>query len=165
MSVVTNQQNTLYARPSYGVQPFEWAGKCTAIDRIVKEIGSMSPTFCQAENGGLEVTGHTRGTPGLVSTTVTFKEMTVAELGDQLMTCLWDLDRRTHCQHLSMWNRWDKIERVAVGAATTIDVGGSTMNEDEEELVTSLPWNAIDRCTIRRGAMSIHTFGGNGGAV
>lgn len=159
MDVLTNQQNTVYARPSYGVQPFEWAGKCASIDRLVKELGAMNPTFCQAESGGLEVTGHTRGTPGLATTTVMFKESTVASLGDRLMTCLWDLDRRSHCQHLSQWNKWDKIVRIAVGQATSIDEGGSTMSEDEEELVTSLPWSAIDRCTIRRVALSLQATG------
>lgn len=159
MDPITNQQNTVYARLSYGVDPFQWAGKCTAIDRIVKELGSMNPSFCQAEGGGLEVTGHTSGVPGLATTTVTFKESTVEVLGDTLMTCLWDLDRRNHCQHLSMWNKWEKITRIAVGRATSIDEGGSTMSEDEEELVTSLPWSALDRCVIRRVSMSVQAFG------
>jgi len=53
-----------------------------------------------------------------------------------------------------MWNAWDKIVRVALGRATSIDVGGSTMSEDEEELVTGLPWSATSTCTIHRVALS-----------
>jgi len=157
---IQNTQNTVYARSSFGVEPFQWAGKCTAIDRITKELGDMNPTFCQAENGGLQITGYTDSTPGLASTTVTFKETTVESLGDRLMTCLWDLDRRHHCKALNMWNQWDKITRIAVGRATSIDEGGSNMSEDGEELVTSLPWAAVGRCVIRRVAMSVQTFGG-----
>jgi len=152
--VVTNQQNTIYAREAYGVASFEWAGKCAALDRVTQEMGGMNVALRQAANGGLEVSGHTDGAPGLVSTTVTFKEQVVQGLGDRLMTCLWDLDRRTHCRNLPMWNAWDKIVRVALGRATSIDVGGSTMSEDEEELVTGLPWSATSTCTIRRVALS-----------
>lgn len=157
---IVNTQNTLYARSSFGLGPFEWGGKCTSIDRLVKELGAMNPTFCQGENGGLQITGHTDGTPGLLTTTVMFKEGTVEKLGDRLMTCLWDLDRRYHCQSLSIWSKWDKITRVAVGRATSIDEGGSNMSEDGEELVTSLPWSGIGRCTIRRVALDVQSFGG-----
>ncbi len=153
-ATITNQQNTVYARRAYGVEAFEWAGKCAALDRITQEAGGMNPALRQAANGGLEVSGYTDGAPGLVSTTVTFKEQVVQGLGDRLMTCLWDLDRRTHCRNLPMWDAWDKIVRVALGRATSIDLGGSTMSEDEEELVTSLPWSAVSTCTIRRVALS-----------
>ena len=63
-----------------------------------------------------------------------------------------------------MWNAWDKIVRVALGRSTSIDIGGSTMSEDEEELVTSLPWSAVDTCTIRRVALSalVTPVGGGG---
>jgi hypothetical protein len=160
MATITNTQNTVYARPSFGVEAFEWAGQCSKLDRVVQEKGAMNPTFCQGVDGGLIVTGATDGTPGLATTTVMFKESTVEVLGDRLETCLWDLDRRTHCKSLAMWNAWDKIQRLAAGRATSVDVGGSSYDEDGEELVTSLPWSGIGRCTIRRVAMSVQSFGG-----
>lgn len=158
--VIKSDQNTLYARRSYGLEPFTWAGKCTGVDRIVQEKGAMNPTFCQTAEGGLEVTGHTNGTPGLVTTTVMFKESTVEGLGDNLMTCLWDVDRRHHCKALPMWSAWDKVTRAVVGRATSVDQGGSTFMDDAEELVTSLPWSAVSQCVIRRTALSVQTFGG-----
>ena len=79
--VITNQQNTVYAREAYGVASFEWAGKCAALDRVTQEMGGMNVALRQAANGGLEVSGHTDGAPGLVSTTVTFKEQGVQGLG------------------------------------------------------------------------------------
>lgn len=161
--VVTNQQNTIYAREAYGVASFEWAGKCAALDRITRELGGMNPALRQGANGGLEVSGFTDGAPGLASTTVTFKEQVIQGLGDRLMTCLWDLDRRTHCRNLPMFDAWEKILRVALGRATSIDVGGSTMSEDEEELVTSLPWSAVDTCAINRVALSVQIFPISGG--
>jgi len=160
MATIVTTQNTVYGRASFGVEQFEWAGKCTRIDRIVKEKGAMNPVFCQTSDGGLEITGHTNGTPGLVTSAVAFKETTVESLGNRLETCLWDLDRRHHCDSLAMWNAWDYIERVARGRALTIDKGGSTFNEDEEELVENLPWSALARCTIRRVALSIKEWGG-----
>jgi len=160
MDVVTTTQNTVWARRSYGLEPFQWAGRCAAIDRIVEEKGSTNPTFCQGPNGGLQVTGTTKGTPGLVTTTLTVKESVSAGIGDDLETCLWDIDRRHACRDLGAFNSWDKIVRAVMGNADTVDKGGSSMSEDEEELVTSLPWSAVSQCTIRRVAMAVSTFGG-----
>lgn len=160
MTIVVNTQNTVYARPSFGIELFEWGGKCSSIDRITKELGAMNPTLCQGANGGLEVTGFTDGAPGLATTTVMFKEQVAQALGDRLASCMWDLDRRTHCKSLGMWNQWDKIMRVALGRATSTDYGGSSFQDDGEELVTSLPWSGVDTCTIRRVAMSVQTVGG-----
>ena len=160
MPVLETAQNTVYARASFGVEQFEWAGLCTRVDRKKKKKGAMNPTFCQTANGGLEITGHTDGTPGLVTTTVAFKETSVESLGNKLELCLWDVDRRHHCKSLAMWNAWDFIERVARGRSLSIDKGGSTFNEDSEELVESLPWSALARCSIRRVALSIKEWGG-----
>ena len=161
MPTIETVQNTVYARASFGVEQFEWAGKCTRVDRIVKEKGAMNPTFCQTSDGGLEITGHTNGTPGLVTTAVAFKESTVESLGNRLETCLWDVDRRHHCVSLAMWDAWDYILRVARGRALTIDSGGSAFDTDSEELVENLPWSALAQCSIRRVALSIKDWGGD----
>jgi len=159
---VKNSQNTVYARRSFGVDAFEWGGQCSSIDRIVEEKGAMNPTLCQGVDGGVVVTGHVDGTPGLVTTTVMLKEQTVKNLGTRLESCLWDVDRRNHCDSLSMWDSWQTILRLAAGRATSIDKGGSTMSEDSEELVTSLPWSSVSQCMIYRTALSVQSFGGGG---
>ena len=164
VSVIETTQNTVYVRKSFGVSGFEWAGRCAKVDRLVTDLGAMNPTFCQGVDGGLVVTGHTDGTPGLLTTTVIFKEQQVKSVGEKLQSCLWDVDRRYHCKNLPMWNAWEKIERAAAGRATSIDMGGSSYDEDSEELATSLPWSAVSRCTIRRVSLSVNTFGGEGGA-
>jgi len=159
MTKMTTTQATVYARPVYGVKPFEWAGKRTAIDRIVQEVGGLAAATRQTAHGGLEVSGATDSAPGLVGTTVTFKESTVRSLGDRLMDCTWDLDRRMYCRNSPRWDSWEQIVRVADGRATGTDRGGSTMSEDAEESVTSLPWSGRSMCTIRRVALSTETTG------
>jgi hypothetical protein len=161
VDIVMTDQNTVYARKSNGLKQFEWAGSCSRLDRIVQEKGAMNPTYCQGINGGIRTSGHTNGVPGLATTTFMFKEsVNTEELGDEMRNCDWDIDRRSHCEALPMWNSWLKIERLVTGRATSEDDVGSTMNEDSEEGITSLPWSAEDKCIIRRVALTVSEFGG-----
>lgn len=159
MTKMLTSHATVYAREAYGVTPFEWAGKCAALERIIQEVGGMNVALRQAANGGLEVSGHTGGALGLVKTTVTFKESIVRTLGDRLMSCSWDVDRRVYCRNSALWNSWEHIVRIALGHAESIDVGGSTISEDEEELTTNLPWSGRSACIIRRVALSVESTG------
>ena len=159
MTKMLTSHATVYAREAYGVAPFEWAGKCAALERIIQEISGMNITLQQAANGGLEVSGHTGGALGLVKTTVTFKESIVRTLGDRLMSCSWDVDRRVYCRNAALWNSWEHIVRIALGHTESIDVGGSTISEDKEELTTNLPWSGRSACIIRRVSLSVEHTG------
>ena len=159
MTKMLTSHATVYAREAYGVAPFEWAGKCAALERIIQEVSGMNVALQQAANGGLEVSGHTGGALGLVKTTVTFKESIVHALGDRLMSCSWDVDRRVYCRNSALWNSWEHIVRIALGHADSIDIGGSTTSEDEEELTTNLPWSGRSTCIIRRVSLSVEHTG------
>ena len=54
---------------------------------------------------------------------------------------------------------WEHIVRIALGHTESIDVGGSTISEDEEELTTNLPWSGRSACIIRRVSLSVEHTG------
>lgn len=37
MTKMLTSHATVYAREAYGVTPFEWAGKCAALERIIQK--------------------------------------------------------------------------------------------------------------------------------
>jgi hypothetical protein len=159
-NIIMTQQNTVYARRARGFKSFKWGGKCMMIDESEKELGDLNPSLRQGVNGGVEVGGVLRGTPGLGSTTLTAKEQQMKHLIERMEKgCFFDVDRRTHCRDMPAWSAWDKIRRHAYGRATSKTFSGSTYEEDEEESVVSLPWSAQDDCVIRRIALSTQTFG------
>lgn len=152
-----SSRQTLYARRAYGMEGFEWAGQATTLARVVRDSGALAPTLI-AGAGSLQVSGATSGAPGVVETMVTFKESTVRSMGDWLMACTWDLDRRA-CYNPAHWDGWKVILRVARGRAINIVHAPTATTGDAATALATVAWRATDICTIRRVSLSTWSTG------
>lgn len=150
----SNEGHTVYARPSWGFDPFEWLGECSRLDSISAEQGDLSPQHCiDPRTGRTYVRGTTRANPGLVTSSMISKARLRNFMIDNIRACAHDFDMHIACKNLDDPEGWEEIVRLCRGVIVTPELSGFDPTADGKDRlatdpITALAWHKIYRVNV-----------------
>ncbi len=156
-SAPIKQSYVVYAAPQRGFLPFQWLGKWSKIGDQTSDLGSISTTQRLDTEGGTEQDTLLRDVKGTSDFEIVLKAVRGDELKSELIQCLWYFDSRLHCgkgADRASNTAWEEITRYGPAGATGRTLTESSMESEEESMVT-LPMSGLRFTDIYKRVLTI----------
>jgi len=148
---LSTQDGCVWLRRHGGLEAFVWGGRCMRIDENSVADGGLTITTRQDPRGGVERDRTHSELPGMAEGTVTMKRQMYDRNKTTMRKCMWDVDKRIHCDGMDRdaWNKWLEITRVCAAKFTERSQSGTTWEEGEDAMI-NFPYSGFDEVDIYR---------------
>ena len=142
----------VYLKSEGTFDPYVWGGKCMRIDEQTIALRKLAITLRQAVGGGVERHQVRYEPPGESSFSLIMKRVQASRIKTLLMSCLWSIDHRVHCNGMERDNPngWKEITRFVVSAADERRMSGSGWEDATGDMMVTFPMTALDGVDLYR---------------